>query len=574
MNIKSRRGTGPYPRKALCLALATALSLSGCAVDPKTGRPSLKETFASDDPCSNNARNTGVLAGAIVGALVGSQLSKDKTKGALIGGALGGAAGGLIGHSMDARRCEIAKLSKKYNMDVQITPIADVPAAPQEGTVTSSPPAATASAPAVASTAAPASGLSINVKADGRQFASDSARLEPNAARYFGEVAQQYAYEFQRAQLARQTSVSAADRADVEGLKQRRLLLVGHTDDTGSSAHNAELSEQRARAVGEVFRQAGVAEDQIFYQGAGETLPLADNRTEAGRALNRRVEIVDLPDEAALKRYLAARAPRLTYYRPTTLNLAAAELPNDKRPLPPVTSQPAPNASKPGTKPATSAPGKPPAKEGKTPTKPAETSTAHGASQASANGFDFGGTPATTQNLGVQVAGMDRAASGGFSLISTAVAAGASVPQSCAEDRPRVARGVKSLRDHKEVSFTELMPGLYGSTWTDTVNGNLVTLSNVAVYRDGAEPATRPTLRVYRDFKGGRNARADFQAEGEVNTYRGDKALLYRVFVDGPVRCVDVVLPYGAREAAQSQLLYARQSQLYVAGFRPSLASQ
>src|SRR5205823_2690461 len=94
------------------------------------------------------------------------------------------------------------------------------------------------------------------------------------------------------------------------------ILLVGHTDDTGSSELNAALSERRARAIARLFYDHGVPIAQVYYQGAGETLPIADNRTEPGRARNRRVEIVDLPDEAALVAYLQDRTPRLEHYRP------------------------------------------------------------------------------------------------------------------------------------------------------------------------------------------------------------------------------------------------------------------
>jgi outer membrane protein OmpA-like peptidoglycan-associated protein len=520
-------------RKTLCAAVAVVCVMPGCATDPKTGRPSLKETFASEDPCSNNARNIGIAGGAVLGAILGNKLSDGK-KGTLIGAAAGAALGALVGHSMDARRCEIARLSKQYGMDVQLTPISEAALQPVAADLVALPLAPAASAQA--------SGLSISVRDDDRQFASDSAQLEPKAAEYFSKVADQYSYAQQSALLARNESALAADKADVEALKLKRILLIGHSDDTGSSTHNADLSERRAKEVGERFKSAGVADSQIFYQGAGETLPIADNRTETGRAQNRRVEIVELADEAALRRYLAARTPKLAYYRPAvvTPSIGAVTSPGKSA----VASVPAQIAKRPNTSKAV----------------PAKTEP---------NGFDFGGSPANAQNLGVEVGTLEQSTKSGFSLISTAVAAGAAVAPSCAQDRPRASRGVKSLRDQKDISFTELMPGLFGSTWSDTVNGNLVALSQVAVYRDGAQPASKPTVLVYRDYKGNRDAKADFKTVAEVNTYRGEKALLYRVFIDGPVRCLDVVLPYGSLQAADSQLLYARNAQLYVAAFKP-----
>ena len=143
----------------------------------------------------------------------------------------------------------------------------------------------------------------------------------------------------------------------------------------------------------------------------------------------------------------------------------------------------------------------------------------------------------------------------------------------CSADRPRVSNGVKSLRDQKDISVTEYMPGLYNTSWLDTVNGNLVGLSNVAVYRDGGSPANRPNLFIYKGYKPGSGAKPDFTAQPEVNAYRGDKAILYRVFVDGPVKCIDLVFPYdNSGEARNSNLFYDKQSSLFVAAFKPRIA--
>lgn len=101
----------------LCCAFA-----SGCAVDPKTGQPSFKETFASDDPCSNNARNIGIGVGAVLGAVIGNQV-KHNDKARLLGAALGATAGGLIGYDMDKRRCELSKIAKQYNLDIQVATV-------------------------------------------------------------------------------------------------------------------------------------------------------------------------------------------------------------------------------------------------------------------------------------------------------------------------------------------------------------------------------------------------------------------------------------------------------------------
>jgi outer membrane protein OmpA-like peptidoglycan-associated protein len=65
----------------------------------------------------------------------------------------------------------------------------------------------------------------------------------------------------------------------------------GHTDNTGSEAHNQKLSEARARAVRDYFIKQGIAPERIRAKGFGETNPVASNDTIEGRAMNRRVEL-------------------------------------------------------------------------------------------------------------------------------------------------------------------------------------------------------------------------------------------------------------------------------------------
>ncbi|WP_424945945.1 OmpA family protein [Candidatus Spongiihabitans sp.] len=81
----------------------------------------------------------------------------------------------------------------------------------------------------------------------------------------------------------------------------RDVLTVGHADNA-ETATNQNLSEQRAQAVAQIFIEQGYSQDKIYYQGAGTSEPIADNATATGRAKNRRVEIVDANNPAALAR--------------------------------------------------------------------------------------------------------------------------------------------------------------------------------------------------------------------------------------------------------------------------------
>ena len=80
---------------------------------------------------------------------------------------------------------------------------------------------------------------------------------------------------------------------------QRKVLVEGFTDSTGSSAHNQELSERRADAVRAALAGMGIANDRVATRGYGEGHPIAANDTAQNRQMNRRVEIV-LSDEAGM----------------------------------------------------------------------------------------------------------------------------------------------------------------------------------------------------------------------------------------------------------------------------------
>ena len=79
-----------------------------------------------------------------------------------------------------------------------------------------------------------------------------------------------------------------------------RIRVQGHTDSTGTAAHNEELSLRRAQAVREVLLTRGVRQEQMIVEGVGEARPIADNSSAAGRARNRRVELhIDVPPQTS-----------------------------------------------------------------------------------------------------------------------------------------------------------------------------------------------------------------------------------------------------------------------------------
>jgi len=116
-----------------------------------------------------------------------------------------------------------------------------------------------------------------SITLEGVTFELNSARLKPESRVVLDNVA-----------------------ADLKKYPRLRIELQGHTDSSGADEYNLKLSQQRADAVRTYLIDQGVAPSQLVARGYGESQPIEDNKTEAGRALNRRVVmyVLDNPGEA------------------------------------------------------------------------------------------------------------------------------------------------------------------------------------------------------------------------------------------------------------------------------------
>lgn len=106
---------------------------------------------------------------------------------------------------------------------------------------------------------------------EGVNFETDSATLTPDSHATLDRVAE-----------------SLRDSPDV------RVEIAGHTDSSGSESHNLDLSKARAESVRDYLASRGVDSSRLVARGYGQTRPIDDNATEAGRARNRRVELTQI----------------------------------------------------------------------------------------------------------------------------------------------------------------------------------------------------------------------------------------------------------------------------------------
>lgn len=207
---------------------------------------SLAVTMSSCGTWSNMAKGTaiGVGGGAAVGAGVGA-LAGNTALGSVIGAAVGGTAGALIGKKMDKQKKELE---------------ATLPEETQVETINN--------------------GEALRVTFDsGILFATNSSTLS----------------EASRSAL-RKLAESLNKNPDTD------IKIVGHTDNTGNVDYNQTLSEKRAKSVYDYLMvDQGVSSKRMEYEGKGIHQPVADNSTVEGRALNRRVEILILPNETMIQ---------------------------------------------------------------------------------------------------------------------------------------------------------------------------------------------------------------------------------------------------------------------------------
>lgn len=178
----------------------------------------------------------GAVSGAVVGLISGDD-SVERRKRALIGAGVGAVAGGAVGYYMDQQEAKLR--AELQGTGVSVTRIGDNITLNMPGHVT---------------------------------FATNSSDLSPQFFSVLNSVSK---------------VLIEYDKTIVE--------VAGHTDSDGSLEYNQGLSERRAQSVAQYLRSQKIMDQRLITIGLGETRPVADNSTAAGKQANRRVEITMVP---------------------------------------------------------------------------------------------------------------------------------------------------------------------------------------------------------------------------------------------------------------------------------------
>ena len=193
------------------------------------------DPYTGQEKLSNTAG--GAALGALAGAGVGMLAGGNDRRNALIGAGIGALAGGAIGNYMDRQEQELR--AQLQGSGVSVTRVGQ--------------------------------NIVLNMPSN-ITFAIDRADVNPQFYNTLNSVA-----------------------IVLTKFNQSLVDVAGHTDSTGSDAHNFDLSQRRAQSVANYLMQQGNDPRRFFVRGFGKTQPIADNATEAGRAANRRVEIQIAP---------------------------------------------------------------------------------------------------------------------------------------------------------------------------------------------------------------------------------------------------------------------------------------
>ena len=213
------------------LSLASVIALSGCTT---------YDPYTGEEKTTNTVKGAGIGAGA---ALVVSYLankdksSRERNQRLLRDAGIGAIVGGGVGYYMDTQEAKLRKQLRSTGVSVQ------------------------------------RDGDNINLVMPGNiTFPSAGSHLRTDFYDVLDSVA-----------------------LVLEEFDKTIIVVAGYTDSVGSTSYNQLLSESRAQSVANYLQNKEIKFVRFDVIGFGKSNPIADNNTEAGRALNRRVELTLLP---------------------------------------------------------------------------------------------------------------------------------------------------------------------------------------------------------------------------------------------------------------------------------------
>lgn len=445
--------------------------------------------------CSITQSSTaiGASSGAVVGAVIGKQLGGDTGMviGLGTGAIIGGIAGFFIGSYIEERREAQRKISQDKNTTIEFENLAK--------------------------------DNSSNIKdkaiiSDKGQFKTRSAELSNDAREFYTLLAQTYKE------------------------KDKKILIVGHTDDTGDEKFNQSLSQRRAKVVAQIFAKNGVDIKNIYYQGAGSTKPKADNSTAQGREQNRRVEIVELDNAADVSLYASAATQNSHYLRK-----------NQKPTQKIAQKQPGPKTQTKQTQTKQT--------QTKVESQIAQTPTIPKFAPFQAKyAINFGGKPSKGGKLALKDE-FGEIQSNGFLSLATQAKANPILLSCINTGYQNISNSpdVKSLADNKILPKTsEYKKGLNGSAWMTQVGNHLIGIGPVAVLNN-AKPAKNLKLFIYKNYMSGTKQNPNQILTAKINTQQGSNGLLYRAYVNeknSVIKCMDIVFNNNSPANAKGYMYY------------------
>ena len=507
--------------KPVALGVAVVFILSSCV---------------STDPLKKNKETIiGCAIGTGIGALLGNYIAgKD---GIGYGAAAGAAIGCTIGYDAQKKREALDALAKAEDLNIQYA--------------------------SISTSSEPQAGILIH--------STDNTLIESDADKYseYQQVGMAASISSENDTMFVSGSAVATQKAKIQFQKLSQIykdstaniLITGHTDSSGSEKLNQKLSEDRARYVAQIFSEAGIQSERLYFQGAGESQPIAANTDETSKSQNRRVEIIEIegkPDhlfaysakQKSNLAYLSRRSQeRVMSIKPTgnASKVSASEIRSTDVDLAHLSQVEVKKLVKPVTLKVAS--------------------------------VDFGGKPMTdiTSNF-AQLVGERKDNS--FALFSKAYASEIS-NLNCIVEGQRVDGEIKSLATGKpyqksDYNTADYLPGMNGTVWVEQVNGHFIGLTPIAVISDGGAAVASPDIKIWKDFDNSKAQKMpSYQVSSAIETYYGETGLLYRVFStddNAPIRCMDIVMPIDrSAKAIAGKLYYEKSKTVYEVDFEPKL---